>query len=363
MSNAKLTIEQDVQMDVGKIDAGHRSVIKRGCTIRCQSLKIGNDVTIESGTTISSFRGQRADEIIIGDNCYIGHDVNFSLPMMEIGDFTTIHKRVGMFGEKPGVIGHNCWIGESSILNTCGFLYLGNNVGIGTGSHIWTHVGQGEHLEGCILWGDKPTIMEDDTWLVGGQLTISPGVVIRKKSCILPGSVVTTSTIESHCYAGIPAKDLEGKVKAYRDISFEEKYQLMRKFLEEFTASKQGRRITANTIADDGVFCYNLDGLGIIYLLKKWDSNASVRLVHESDMPRIVVCIENNFPGNDPRTSIFDIRTKRYTKQRTAIEIEFVQFMKGYRARFVPSDRPRIGESLLRQYCPDYSSVTDQHIV
>lgn len=354
MKSNDFIIEDNVEIDVEHLDIGRGTLIKSGCRIRCQSLTIGRDTMLESGTNISSFKGHRADTVIIGDNCYIGKDVNFSLKDLEIGDFVTIHKSVGMFGEKAGVIGHNSWIGERAILNTCGFLYLGNNVGIGAGSHIWTHVGQGELLEGCLLWGDRPVILEDDTWLIDGQITISPGVVLRKGSCILPGSVVTKDTLEARAYSGIPAKDITDKVPVYRTVSLSEKYTLMNRFMMEFMASFEGgRETTVTTYGEDGTL-FIAKGLGSILLLKQWDGKASSDFNTNLDLPMVVVCLENKSATIDKVVSIFDLRTKLYTKNRTSIEIEFIKFMKGFRARFVPSEKPLIGLSLLREYCPDY---------
>ena len=359
MNSDNFIIENEVELDVGHMEIGSGTVIKKGCSIRCQSLKIGRDVVLESGTNISSFRGQRADAVIIGDNCIIGKEVNFSLPVLEIGDYVTIHKYVGMFGEKPGVIGHNSWIGERAILNTCGFLYLGNNIGIGAGSHIWTHVGQGELLDGCLLWGDRPVILEDDTWLVDGQITISPGVVLKKKSCILPGSVVTRDTMKAHAYSGIPAKDITDKVPVYREPNLSEKYTLMHRFMLEFMAAREDLiDESAKLYADDG-FLFSFKGLGNILLLKEWGKGAAADLRRDSKEPMAVVCLENKMPIDDAPASVFEIRSKQYLKKRTAIEIEFMKFMKGYRARFVPSDQPVIGKSLLMQYCPDYPRTPD----
>ena len=359
MASGDFTIEKGVEIDVEHLDIGSGTVIKKGSTIRCKSLTIGRDVVLESGTNISSFRGQRADTVVIGDNCSIGKDVNFSLPVLVIGDYVTIHKSVGMFGEKPGVIGHNTWIGERAILNTCGFLYLGNNIGIGAGSHIWTHVGQGELLEGCLLWGDRPVILEDDTWLVDGQITISPGVVLRKKSCILPGSVITKDTLPAHAYSGIPAKDITDKVPVYREVSLDEKYALMHGFLMEFMTSLEGRRkASTQAYGKDGTI-FAIKGLGSIVLLREWDRKAISDIRENVGLPLAVVCLENRSATVDEAVSVFEITSKQYRKNRTSVEVEFMKFMKGYRARFVPSEKPVLGLSLLREYCPDYARSLD----
>jgi len=358
MTSNNFTIENDTEIDVEHLDIGGGSIIKSGCRIRCRSLKLGRDVVMESGINVSSFKGQQADTVVIGDNCFIGKDVNFSLPVLEIGDYVTIHKSVGMFGEKPGVIGHNTWIGERAILNTCGFLYLGNNVGIGAGSHVWTHVGQGELLEGCLLWGDRPVILEEDTWLVDGQITISPGVVLRKKSCILPGSVVTKDTLQAHAYSGIPAKDITDKVPVYRDVSPSEKYTLMYRFLMEFMTSLEGQRdVTATTYGEDGTV-FVIKGLGSILLVRDW-CNKAASDIRANVTPMAVVCLENKTATVDQAVSVFDMKSKQYVKNRSEIEVEFMKFMKGYRARFVPSEKPFIGLSLLKEYCPDYTRSLD----
>ncbi len=359
MSYDSFTIEDGTEINVEHMDIGSGTIIKKGCRIRCQSLTIGRDVVLESGTTISSFKGQHADTVVIGDNCYIGKDVNFSLQALQIGDYVTIHKSVGMFGEKPGVIGHNSWIGERAILNTCGFLYLGNNVGIGAGSHVWTHVGQGELLEGCLLWGDRPVILEDDTWLVDGQITISPGVVLRKKSCILPGSVVTKDTLRARAYSGIPAKDITDKVPVYRDMNLDEKFTMMQRFMMEFMASLEGgREIMTTPYGEEGTL-FIIKGLGSILLLKEWNWRVASDTRASMSLPMAVVCLENKSATTDEAVSVFDMKSKQYLKNRTSIEIEFMKFMKGFRARFVPSDNPVVGTAFLKEYCPEYTPSSD----
>lgn len=353
------TIEDGAEISVEHMDIGSGTIIKKGCKIRCQNLTIGRDVVLENGTNISSFKGQHADTVVIGDNCYIGKDVNFSLQALEIGDYVTIHKSVGMFGEKPGVIGHNCWIGERAILNTCGFLYLGNNVGIGAGSHIWSHVGQGELLEGCLLWGDRPVILEDDTWLVDGQITISPGVILKKKSCILPGSVVTKDTLPARSYSGIPAKDITDKVPVYRDINQNEKYAMMHRFIIEFMASLEGEREVTTMPYDEDGSIFVIKGLGSILLLKEWNGRAASDIMASISLPMAVVCLNNKSLAPDEAVSVFDMMSKHYSKNRASIEVEFMKFMKGYRARFIPSDNPVIGTAFLREFCPEYTLPSD----
>ena len=44
-----------------------------------------------------------------------------------------------------------------------------------------------------------------------------------------------------------------------------------------------------------------------------------------------------------PRTTLFDLTTKRYTKRRTDPEVQIIAFMNTFRARFVPVGHERVG--------------------
>jgi serine acetyltransferase len=151
-----------------------------------------------------------------------------------------------------------------------------------------------------------------------GQL-VTPGVTLRKGSVIMAGSVVTKSTEEYRTYSGTPAKDVSDKLPAWRVMGLNDKVELMKKFINEFVTQHEK---------------YKQD----IHLL---DSNATnftdemARIVAKSECQIIIVNTINLFNYNSHH-SVFDLSTKKYLKKLSQIEIDFMKFNLGYRARFIP---------------------------
>ena len=269
-----------------------------------KTYSLGKDIIIEQGVSFSGFHGGLMERLEIGDHCYFGKDVNIACPELVVGDYVTIHRRTGIFGEKPCVIGHNCWIGQDCILNTHGFLWIGNNVQIGAANHIWTHAAAGELFEGCLVNYAIPTIIEDDVWICGGHSTINPGVTLAKKTMILPHSVVIKDTIPKMMYRGAPAEEL---VTAYYTSSSspflkKERYKLLDSWIEEFVLKYP--EIIVNRYDD-------------------------------------IVWVNN---------TCFDLISKYYEKTESLSEVAFIKFLKGNKIRFVPSDNPVVGKELLEKY-------------
>lgn len=73
------------------------------------------------------------------------------------------------------------------------------------------------------------------------------------------------------------------------------------------------------------------------FILKKIkiDIDDSGKLIILGDKEIIIHCrnIENNIG-----TSYFDIIKRTYTKKHNPLELEFMKFLIGYRARFVPQE-------------------------
>jgi acetyltransferase-like isoleucine patch superfamily enzyme len=86
------------------------------------------------------------------------------------------------------VIGHNVWVGQNCVLNAEDDLTIGNHVGIGAYSSVYTHGYFGDLLEGCQVFKVGPVTIEDDVWILGSYNIISPGVTLGAKSLILTGA-------------------------------------------------------------------------------------------------------------------------------------------------------------------------------
>lgn len=276
----------------------------QGAKIKAEEVFIGEGVVFDERVTISGFHGEPAKRIRLGDHVYIGPDVNLACRELIIGDFVTIHRRTGIFGEASCAIGHNSWIGQDCILNCHEDLWIGNNVGIGAANHVWTHAAQGELLEGCQLFHAKPVLIENDAWVCGGHSTINPGVTVARQSILLPQSLLSRDTEPNAYYGGNPAKRIEKLGVPYQPLSIEEKKRMLNAFLRQFLISYPSLHYS---MTDGQLSLWRAGGQSI---------------------------------------GQFDFIQKRYRKQRTPEETAFIRFLKGNKARFIPEDEPVIGEGI-----------------
>jgi acetyltransferase-like isoleucine patch superfamily enzyme len=232
-----------------------------------------------------------------------------------MGDWNTIHN--GVFIMDDVTIGHNCWIGQGSHLDGRGKLTVGNGVSIAYFSHIWSHVARGELLDGCILFGSEPTVIEDDVWMVGNNIHVSPGARLGKKSIILSHAVVTEHTHPEWTYAGVPAKRVRSR-NYWKELSYKNKWDMLRIWVKEFTVQ------------------YNESKAEEKYHLKIEFGLSSIMVVNKATGECLYFALEDPEVAFGPKTTVFDIRNKTYTKKLTLLEREFYAYMKDYKARFLP---------------------------
>jgi len=203
--------------------------------IQCRDLILGENVIIEPSVIIRGTNGP-ADRVVIGDNTYIGHDVQIICPNFEIGDYGKLHNHSNVHGYKPCKIGHNAWIGQNTIIDSVGGTIIGDNCGIGAHSQLWSHIKYGDTLEGNRFLSTSPLNIGKDVWFVG-HCIVSP-ITAADKSMALVGSVVTGDMEYNNVYAGSPAKNLTDKIgPQFEEVSTDKKFEVMCMRLEEFENS------------------------------------------------------------------------------------------------------------------------------
>jgi acetyltransferase-like isoleucine patch superfamily enzyme len=303
-------VGENVFIEAETVEIGVNVRIGDNVYLKAKHIKVGNNSKIDNNVGFN----QDMDNVSIGDHTEISEGVKIRVKGFSVGDYGRIHSEVVLYGQKECTIGHNCWIGQWCILNTKEKLEIGNNFRVGVQSQIWTHVASGELIEGCKMYNVESTIIEDDVWLVGHTI-ISPGIRIRKKTTVLPGAILSKDTIEGHCYAGIPAIDITEKYNPYAPITLDEKYEMMKGFINTFTTKRP-------------------EYLDKVFLLNSPDENECN--IPEEGALIIYKDANDNFVNN--KNSIFDIKTKKYNKQCSPIEIAFILDNLGHKARFVPND-------------------------
>lgn len=259
--------------------------------INAKEIILGDNIEIKEGTYISGI-GKEAERVVIGDNVFIDKDCVILVPEFVIGDYSTIYKNCRISGYKPCRIGHNFWVDQNCILNSTENLTIGNNVGIGAYSQLWTHIKHGDVLEGCRFNATKEMIIEDDVWFVG-HCIVSP-IIAKKKSMAMVGSVITKDMEENHIYGGSPAIDLTPKLgNQFIERSTEEKLELMQSKLNEFSLIEPKAK----------------------------------------EFIEIVNALGENRSNN---ISYFNVSDRTYTKTKNSIEIKFMKFLLPL-AKFTPN--------------------------
>lgn len=256
---------------------------------QAEEIYIGKNTIIEPSVKIRGVNG-RAKKIVIGDNCYIGENVQIICDDFSVGDYSKIQHNTNIHGYLPCHIGHNAWIGQFTIIDSIGGTTIGNNCGIGAHSQIWSHIKFGDTLEGCKFLSEKPMIIGNDVWFVG-HCIVSP-IIASDKSMAMVGSVVTKDMNFNEIYAGSPAKSISDKIGyQFKDVRVEEKLDKMKVFIRE------------------------------------WKSNSkSIQIVSDSS--------EIDFSNEN--ISYFNVTDRTYTKNGTEDEISFMKFLLPARAKFTP---------------------------
>ena len=252
-------------------------------------MKIGKNTYISPSAKITTISNKFSiDDFEIGDNSYIGDDVQIICNKFSLGDYCKIHHHTNIHGDSVK-IGHNAWIGQYSIIDGLGGTSIGNNCGIGAHSQLWSHIKYGDTLEGCRFLSKSNLKIGNDVWLVG-HCIVSP-VTISDKSMALVGSVITKDMEYNNIYAGSPAKNITNKVgKQFKEVSIEEKMLKMNDYLSEFGLS------------------------------------GKIKIVQDV-----------SFFKNDENT-YFAVKTREYTKKLSEEEILFMKFLLPNKAKFIPHD-------------------------
>ena len=182
----------------------HPSAVING-VIDAAHIRIGRGVVVEDGAVISG-KGTTADRVVLGDYCYVGHNVRVLATEFLLGDYSKLHAGSFGHGEHPLRIGRNCWIGGNVVLDSMAGLDIDDNVGIGGHSQLWTHLEFGDIVDGCRFYSHRYMHVRRDAWFVG-HCIVSP-VLVGERSMALVGSVVTREMLPNHVYAGVPAADV-----------------------------------------------------------------------------------------------------------------------------------------------------------
>lgn len=249
-------------------------------------LKVQDCVHIGSGVVL----GSRCQLVEIGYGCFVGNDIYIDVDELIIGDYTTIHHGSVLHGIKTQ-IGHNCWFGHYTIIDSLGGdTRIGNNVGVGAHSQLWSHMKFGDTLNGCRWNSSGALLLDDDVWLVG-QCIVGP-IHAKPRAMLMTGGVATKDLEENNIYAGAPAVNVSEKLGTqFAEIPLEERIKRFKKLRREFCETRS--------------------------------------------------VAENNFEivesfSNRPGVTQFNVKERTYCPARTHIEHDFIKYMLYDKAKWIP---------------------------
>ncbi|MDI6765241.1 MAG: hypothetical protein QME52_00190 [Bacteroidota bacterium] len=205
---------------------------------------IGENVTI----------GKNTKKVDIGYGTFLGNNIYIDTPELSIGEYTTIHHSTTIHGYENIKIGHNCWFGQFCIIDGIGGTTIGNNVGVGAHSQLWSHMKFGDMTAGCKWHNTKNLIIKDDVWFVG-HCIVCP-ITAEEKAMLMVGGVVSQDMKANHIYGGVPAKDLTDRIGTQfkEDITIQEKLEIFNNYLREY--EKMGNNVSFVRIKDTEAASY-----------------------------------------------------------------------------------------------------------
>lgn len=263
--------------------------------ILTKAYSFGKNIVWTQNIKICNANSKPMENLIVGDNVYLGHDSTIMVSAFSVLDYTKINNHFYAYGDNPVEIGYNCWFGSLVILDSLGGLKLENNVGIGSQSQIYSHAKFGDVLYGCRINSYTPVSIADDVWIAPNSVITSASMAPR--SMLLAGSTLTKSTQENHIYSGVPAQDVTKKLgeQFNMNLNYKEIFDRLNQYLHDFyTANPQFKEID------------------------------SIKIEYEK--PKEI----------DIQYSYFIVKDRMYTKIGTAPEIAFIQFLLPDKAKFIP---------------------------
>jgi len=177
---------------------------------------VSSDLVIGEDTWVSpqlevGFPDKPVERFIVGDGCRL-YGGQIASKNFTCGDYVTIHEGVWAYGRQDIVIGHNGWFGRRCTLDAEGGVWIGNGIGVGQDSHLWSHIRHGDTLAGnrWLKYGEFRA--GDDVWLVG-RCTSAPANH-GDRSMAMVESNLTRGMPSDTVWGGNPAKDLTEKLGA-----------------------------------------------------------------------------------------------------------------------------------------------------
>jgi acetyltransferase-like isoleucine patch superfamily enzyme len=208
-----VSIGRSVLIKGGAIHLAQGTIIREWNTIDVRTrLEIGQHGVVNKGCEISG------REIAIGRELWM-------LPEAKIGGGSAFEVHSAL------LVGDYCHIGMRAFINTARRVRIGNEVGLGTGTALYTHGAYPSVLHGFpVRFGEIE--IGDYTWIPGA--IVNPGVRIGR-NCVIGVNSLVNSDIPDGCLAGgSPARIIKERIFP-RTLCPEKRAEFFREFLCVFS--------------------------------------------------------------------------------------------------------------------------------
>jgi acetyltransferase-like isoleucine patch superfamily enzyme len=214
-------------------------------------ITLGDDVRIGDDVVINV-----SERLVIGDRSHIGDNFIIEGRDIELGTefWSGHHCQIGGGSrfDKPSMLRIGYWghLGDFGFINTARPVTIGDEVGMGVGTKIYTHGAYLSMLDGFpVEYG--PVKIGNRVWLPGA--TVLPNVSIGDDIVVGVGAVVTKDIPSGSLAAGVPARVIRENCYP-RTLTPEEKRRTIDAFLEH--VNRDITEITATYLkVSDALIC------------------------------------------------------------------------------------------------------------
>lgn len=319
-----------VMIKVDRLILEDEVTIGRGVSIRGGTIHLAKNAKIKSNNTINV-----KDKLEIGkygtinEHCEIsGRDIRIGqelwmLPYGKIGGGSAfeVHSKL--------CIGHYCHIGMYCFINTARPVYIGDEVGLGTRTMLYTHGAYSSALNGFpVAFGEIH--IGSYTWIPGAIVT--PGVHIGENCVIGVNSLVNRDIPDGSFAAGSPAGII--KENSFpREISPQERTDFFHNFLQTF-AEVCSDKHKVEYITTSDVIKVRIDKITVLFKEQlekedlKYDQNRTILIVYANDL------LANNVDNLDKNVTFFDLKKKYIYGFADDLSNRLVNQLRRYGIRF-----------------------------
>jgi acetyltransferase-like isoleucine patch superfamily enzyme len=250
---------------------------------------------------------------------------------VEIGNYTEVSSFSIVYGCANFTVGDRCYLGPKAWINVTEDVEMGNDVGIGPRTTIFTHGSFFPYTEGYpVRFGE--VAIGDNVWIASGVF-LHPGIEIGDNVFINSRSVITKDIDSGHVVEGFPAKEIMKLEKIRRPVTPAKRDALIINILNHFIMYLEQVNPNLQVTSINGhVAEFSLRGKNYLVELVASQGSAPIKFQKDNYDRKIILlnCEDWAPPIGGSKTTVFDFTSKKATYSRDKLSREIYQFLKQY---------------------------------